>query len=233
LAVYGPPITARLNSGAPGANLSDADTFNLISLCPFESVAKESASQFCTLFEQEPNAFPGFEYSGDLDKFYGTGYGQALGPVQGVGYVNELLARLTNTPVKDNTQTNHTLDSSPLTFPLNRTIYADFSHDNQMSAIFSAMGLFRQPQPLDPTEPNPSRTWRASALVPFSSRMVVERLDCGREQTNVRILVNDQVQQLEFCGASPLDGICSLEKFVQSQGFARANGEGDFEKCFA
>ncbi|CAL1699910.1 unnamed protein product [Somion occarium] len=229
LATYAPPITARLNSGAPNANLTDVDTFNLISLCPFETVFNEKDSPFCHLFAAEENAFSGFEYSGDLDKYYGTGYGQDLGPIQGVGYINELLARLTGTSVRDNTQTNRTLDSSPTTFPLNRTIYADFSHDNQMIAIYAAMGLFRQENALDPTSPSPRRNWRASRLVPFSARMVVERLQCGSE-TSVRILVNDALQPLEFCDGK--DGVCSLDAFVQSQTYARNDGEGDFERCF-
>lgn len=162
-------------------------------------------------------------------------YGQELGPVQGVGYVNELLARLTNKPVSDETQTNHTLDSSPETFPLDRTIYADFSHDNQMIAIYSAMGLFRQKVPPNPTRPDPFSTWRAAYLVPFSGRMHVERLECdeflGRKGEYVRILVSEEVQPLEFCGGD-IHGLCTLEAFVESQSFARENGEGDFEKCF-
>lgn len=232
LSVYAPPITKFLNAGAAGANLTDSDTYSLISLCPFETAAKETRSQFCDLFEPEKNAFPGFEYSGDLDKYYNTGYGQKLGPVQGVGYINELIARLTGQPVKDATQTNRTLDSSPETFPLHRSLYADFSHDNQMIAIYAAMGLFNisahPPNPSGP--PLPGRIWRANALVPFSSRMVTERLSCGKE-TMVRIFVNDALQPLEFCGAGP-DGLCDVDAFVKSQRFARNNGDGDFEMCF-
>ncbi|OBZ70283.1 3-phytase A [Grifola frondosa] len=166
----------RLNAAAPHANLTDADTYSLMSLCPFESVAEEKRSNFCNLYD-EFDAFEGFEYGGDLDKYYGTGYGQSLGPVQGVGYVNELLARLTNTVVSDHTQTNTTLDADPATFPLNHTLYADFSHDNQMIAIYAAMGLFPQHAALDPTAPNPHRSWRVAKLVPFSARMVWR--NCG------------------------------------------------------
>ena len=166
-------------------------------------------------------------------------YGQGLGRVQGVGYINELLARLAETPVRDNTQTNRTLDASPETFPLNRTIYADFSHDNQMIAIYAAMGLFRQVEALDPCHPDQKRTWVTSQLTPFSGRMVVERLTCtgayrarpADSGTFVRILVNDALQPLQFCEASP-DGLCTLDAFVESQSFARNDGEGDFEKCF-
>lgn len=150
--------------------------------------------------------------------------------MQGVGYVNELLARLTGTPVRDNTQTNRTLDASPDTFPLNRTLYVDFSHDNQMIAIYSAIGLFRPRVPLDPARPDPARTWLASKLVPFSGRLATERLECG-DETYVRMLVDDALQDLSFCGAGR-NGLCTLEDFVQSQGYARSDGAGDFEKCF-
>ena len=230
LATFAPPMTAQLNAAAPGANLTDTDTYNLLTLCPFDTVAHEARGAFCDVYDAL-NAGSAFAYSGDLDKFYGTGYGQALGPVQGVGYINELLARLTNASVVDHTQTNATLDADPATFPLGRELYADFSHDNEMVAIFSAMGLFKQPAPLDPTSPDPARTWRTEKITPFSARMVVERLDC-RGRASVRVLVNDALMPLKFCGAKG-DGVCELGAFVESQAYARNDGEGDFEKCFA
>ena len=78
LSHYAPSITFDLNLEAPGAGLTDVDTFHLISLCPFESLAKRQESPFCTLFQdrwsKDPwGAFSGFSYSGDLDKYYGTG----------------------------------------------------------------------------------------------------------------------------------------------------------------
>lgn len=166
--------------------------------------------------------------------------GNPLGPVQGVGYVNELLARLTSQPVQDHTQTNSTLDSSPNTFPLNRTFYADFSHDNQMAAIFGALGLFQRGDEREPSSQavDPGRRWRISKLTPFSGRMIVEKLVCdddvrigrvGKEY--VRVLVNDALQPLTFCGAGE-DGMCLLEDFVESQAYARGDGNGDWEKCF-
>jgi len=147
-----------------------------------------------------------------------------------VGYVNELLARLMGRPVRDRTQTNRTLDEDGEEgFPLGRGIYADFSHDNEMVAIFSAMGLFVQGRALDPSEPDEGRTWYASRMVPFGARMVVERLICEDEEY-VRVLVNDEVQPLEFCGGG--EGLCELGAFVESQSYARNNGEGDWEACF-
>lgn len=54
------------------SNLTATDVHNLISLCPFDSVAKEKLSQICNLFE--PPEFVSFEWGLDLDKYYGTGY---------------------------------------------------------------------------------------------------------------------------------------------------------------
>ncbi|KAJ6575775.1 acid phosphatase [Mycena vulgaris] len=238
LAVFAPPITARLNRWAPGANITAAETYALISMCPFHTAATFAPRQkvlvlspFCALFTAAE--FAAFEYSMDLDKYYGTGYGAFLGRVQGVGYINELLARLTHTPVNDSTQTNTTLTSDPATFPLARTLYADFSHDNQMIAIYAALGLFPQATVLDPTSSAKKSTWVTSKLVPFSGHMVVERMVCTRGKKYVRVLVNDAVQPLKFCVNGKAAGICELGAFVESQAYARSGGEGEWEQCFA
>ncbi|KAJ7213563.1 acid phosphatase [Mycena pura] len=212
LAVFAPNITARLNRWAPGANITNEETYSLMTMCPFHTVAtfvpkgQLTLSPFCALFTTAE--FSAFEYYMDLDKYYGTGYGGFLGRVQGVGYINELLARLTHTPVNDSTQTNTTLTSNPATFPFDRIMYADFSHDNEMAAIYAAMGLFQQAAALNPTQPGP-RTWVASRLTPFSARMVVERLKCAGGAHFVRVLVNDAVQPLDFCAGRKGKGICA------------------------
>ena len=70
--IFAPSIVDRINQAAPGANLMDVDIPYLMMLCPFETVAKETRSQFCDLFTQDE--FEAFEYYGDLNKFYGFGY---------------------------------------------------------------------------------------------------------------------------------------------------------------
>ncbi|KAK7691678.1 hypothetical protein QCA50_005077 [Cerrena zonata] len=251
LKVFSPPIIKRLQKAAPGASIAEEDVFNLMAMCPFESLAKQRASEFCSLFTDDE--FKEFEYHGDIEKYYKTGYGESLGPVQGVGYVNELIARLTGRPVEDHTQHN---DSLP--FPLGRTLYADFTHENLMVAVYSAMGLYNiTDDPLSTKKMDKDRIWVASRMVPFSSRMVVERLACqvdrasrfiirpertdversedsddGRQMKEyVRVLVNDAVQPLKFCGAGK-HGICTLDAFIESQAYAQRNGDGDFEKCY-
>lgn len=151
--------------------------------------------------------------------------------------MNELLARLTGQPVHDKTQTNHTLDDNPATFPLDRAFYADFTHDTLLTAVFAAIGLLEQSENLTTTQIDKGRTYISSELVPFSGRMVTEKITCGGsgyepQGTYVRVLVNDAVQPLEFCNAS-LYGLCTLSDFVESQSFARTNGDGLWAECFS
>jgi len=70
------PIADRLNSAAPGADLDPQDAYAIMHLCPFETVAKEKISPFCLLFSK--NDFKMYEYAGDLEKFYNTGYASHL-----------------------------------------------------------------------------------------------------------------------------------------------------------
>ncbi|KZT27915.1 acid phosphatase [Neolentinus lepideus HHB14362 ss-1] len=238
--IFIPPIKHRLNKAAPGAHLNNSNVYSLMALCPLESVALSAAewqfSRFCGLFTEKE--WKQFEWHEDLKKYYKTGYGNPLGPVQGVGYVNELLARLTNNAVSDHTNTNATLDSSPETFPLNHTIYADFTHENLLVAVFGAMGLFNQSTTLNPRHVGKKhRTWNAHKMVPFSARMVVEKMECEKwpglsEETSefVRVFVNDEMQPLDFCGTG--EGVCTLNAFSESQKYAKDSGQGDWEKCF-
>ncbi|KAI0683443.1 histidine phosphatase superfamily, partial [Cytidiella melzeri] len=178
LAVFTPPLLKYLRKAAPKAKITKKDVHNLMAMCPFESLALQKPSPFCGIFKAKE--FANFEYYGDVEKYYKTGYGNALGPIQGVGYVNELLARLTNQPVQDQTQHNFSLP-----FPLDRTMYVDFTHENSQVAVFTTLGLFNVSKAPDPEkmEEKPSkREWMASRMVPFSGRMVVEKLACKSEE---------------------------------------------------
>lgn len=129
--IFAPPITARLNENLPGANLSVAQTIYMMDLCPFNTVASDigTISPFCSLFSAPE--WHQYDYYQSLGKYYGFGNGNLLGPTQGVGFTNELVARMTGKPVTDHTSVNHTLDESNTTFPLGggHVLYADFSHD--------------------------------------------------------------------------------------------------------
>ncbi|KAF7975909.1 hypothetical protein HWV62_8341 [Athelia sp. TMB] len=235
--LFATPIRERLRAAAPGARVKRKDVVWLLALCPLDELAKGTTSPFCDMFTRAE--FEGLEYYEDLEKYYSFGYGQSLGRVQGVGYVNELLARLTRTPVRDNTQTNRTLDASPATFPLDRTVYADFAHASVMIAIYGTLGLFPQEHNLDPSWADPQRSFVLAKMVPYAARLVTEKMECrgapgsageGVERAEyARIMVNDAVQPLN-CGG--VDGICELQKFVESMWYARSDGDGDWDRCW-
>ncbi|KAJ4294823.1 hypothetical protein N0V88_005057 [Collariella sp. IMI 366227] len=233
---FAPPITARLNLNLPGANLTDAHTVALMDLCPFNTVALPTGalSPFCHLFTH--SEWQSYDYFQSLGKWYGFGPGNPLGPTQGVGFVNELLARLTQSPVEDYTSSNSTLDGDERTFPLDRTLYADFSHDNDMMTVLGALGVYDElaPEGLDKNVrhgPGESDGFAASWAVPFSSRVYVEKMRCEGhgEEEMVRVLVNDRVVRLGRCGGDER-GLCKLGKFVESMKFARDGGR--WGECF-
>lgn len=117
--------TAKLNTAAPGANLENRDIPGLMSLCSFDTLAHNRKSPWCDLFEVQD--WEKLSYLFDLQKYYFTGPGNPLGKVQGIGYVTELLTRLTGERYidADQTQTNHTLNDSEETFPLDACIYSE------------------------------------------------------------------------------------------------------------
>lgn len=66
----------------------------------------------------------------DLSFWYGVGPGNPATSAQGIGYVQELIARLTLTPLTDfNSTVNSTIVSSNVTFPLSQPIFVDATHD--------------------------------------------------------------------------------------------------------
>ncbi|KAK3293985.1 histidine phosphatase superfamily [Chaetomium fimeti] len=249
LTTFAAPITARINANLAirGDPFDDRDTIALMDLCPFETVASPGGAvpaPFCRLFT--PAEWRHYDYYQSLEKWYGYGPGNPLGPTQGVGFVNELLARLTRTPVADGTSTNRTLDADRETFPLDRALYADFSHDNDMMGVLGALGVYDGVAMLDNStrqEPEESGGYAAGWAVPFGARVYVEKMRCGVKgekgegaeegeeegEEMVRVLVNDRVMKLSRCGADHR-GMCTLGRFVESMEFAR--GDGRWDLCF-
>jgi hypothetical protein len=60
---------------------------------------------------------------------YNDAYGSPIGQALGLGWVSELVARLTHTPIEvHNTTTNATMHDS-IRFPLDQSIYVDSTHE--------------------------------------------------------------------------------------------------------
>lgn len=169
---------------------------------------------------------------GSLNKFYGDMQGNHLGSSQGVGFSNELIARMTSNRARalaDQTSVNHTLDASTTTFPLDRVLYADFSHDDPSSSIYAALGIFNNTAMLSNTTYESlvdTKGYSAATTVPFAGRGYFEHMVCkadGAQETYVRLIINDAVQPLVGCGADSL-GRCTLSAFVDAQAFSAQNG---------
>lgn len=62
-------------------------------MCAYETVAL-GFSSFCTLFTDKE--WKGYEYRNDIEWWYTSSFGSPLSVVSGVGYLEELISRLTH-----------------------------------------------------------------------------------------------------------------------------------------
>lgn len=109
-------------------------------------------SAFCDLFTEEE--WKGYEYSvgachgllcilkihilADLSFWYNNGPGNPAVAAQGIGWVQELVSRLTQTRITEfASSVNGTIVSSNVTFPLSQPIFVDATHDTVISASTS------------------------------------------------------------------------------------------------
>ncbi|CAO1628459.1 unnamed protein product [Parajaminaea phylloscopi] len=169
------------NTGT-GATVSDGGRLHM-SVSPFCSVLKEDEWQL-------------YGYAVDAGKYWGSGYGDPYHKAIASGYLRELLARLTSTPVIIDTPTaiNTTLDAhGATTFPIPTNssritgprIFFDGSHDNNMSPIAAAFGLFHSPHKLstkanaESTKEGKERAWRFSHIAPLQGKIVWEKVECS------------------------------------------------------
>lgn len=131
----------------------------------------------------------------------------------------------------------------PSTFPLNQTLYFDFSHDTNMASVITALGLTQFATYLPPTGPPAGHTPLAAALVPFAGRFDIEIItaphavaanrssDCSTGNSTgcytsggitkyVHMLINQRTVPLgknfAACG-NRVDGWCELTTFIAWQ----------------
>lgn len=172
--------TERLGHYVPsGFDWTANDTYAMQSICAYET-AYIGDSNFCGLFTLDEWA--GFESTLDTEYYYDYGYGNPTGRAQGIGYLQELLARLQNQYIDvSNSSVNSTLTDNPTTFPLGQKFYADFSHDDIIISVLTAMSVdyFKdapdlnqvsrrkhRPAPSPPRKTEPPRKKTDLALVP-------------------------------------------------------------------
>ncbi|KAI0782986.1 phosphoglycerate mutase-like protein [Abortiporus biennis] len=210
---------ARLAPLLRGYSLTIEDIYTLQQMCAYETVAI-GYSKFCELFTEEE--WKGFNYALDLFFWYDSGFGSPLARVQGIGYVQELVARLTHTPIAvHNSSTNATLNDNPVTFPLGQSLYVDATHEVVVLNILTALNLtnFAENGPLPHTHIPEHRTFKVSHLAPFATNVQFQLLSCTTlPEPQIRIVINDGVTPLTSIKGCPeqKDGMCPLETFIES-----------------
>jgi len=149
------------------------------SICAYESqyIGMSDFCNFFTLTEWE-----GFENTLDILYYYDYAWGNPTGRAQGIGYVQELLARLQNEYILySNSSVNSTLTDNAADFPLGRPFYADFTHDDILISTLTAMSVdyFKDAPSLTAVPPNPERHFILSHMTPFGGRLITEVLGCA------------------------------------------------------
>ncbi|KKA31140.1 hypothetical protein TD95_000574 [Thielaviopsis punctulata] len=231
--VYLQNATERLKSMIDGYNWTIQDTYAAQTLCPYETVAY-GYSVFCDLFTYQE--WEDFSYSLDLDFSASSGFQSPTGRAVGIGYQQEFIARLENRTLGySNSQINTTLDSDQATFPLNQSLYFDFSHDSNIISVLAAFGLRQFADNLKPTANPGAHNFSVVDLTPFGARLDIEIIvapkpvaadrsgyvDAGGETHYVHFVLNQRTVPLGAsfaeCDAARVDGWCELETFLAVQ----------------
>ncbi|KAK4683843.1 hypothetical protein P7C73_g6377, partial [Tremellales sp. Uapishka_1] len=212
---------ARLQAELTGYKLTPTDAIAMLQLCSYETDAL-GYSAFCTLFTEED--FKNYEYYYDISFYYNNGFGSPVGAAQGKGYLEEFVARFTQTPITSyDSTTNSTLDSNPTYFPLNQSIYADATHEVVLLDVFTAFNLtaLGKTGPLPLTARTDNSSFVASQVVPFATHMVIQVLECKdmSPTKQIRFIINDAVLPIDesYAGCPKNDaGLCSFDTVVSA-----------------
>ncbi|KAM0584477.1 hypothetical protein ACHAQF_007602 [Verticillium nonalfalfae] len=239
--------TTRLQGLIEGYDWTIEDTYAAQTMCPYETVAY-GYSRWCELFTYEE--WLGFSYAVDLAFSGNNMFHNPTGRAVGLGYQQEVIARLKNhTLGYSGSQINTTLDSSEETFPLNQSLYLDFSHDTNIASILTAFGLTQFAGPLPRDKLPETHNLTVSHLTPFAARLDIEIIrapkpvkadrsgyaDKGGETKYVHFVLNQRTVPLgvsfEDCDVGRVDGWCEFETFLEVQD--KMEKLADFDRaCF-
>ena len=196
--------TARMNQNAPtGFKFNNNDTYAMQSICAYEN-GYLGMSDFCNLFTL--SEWQAFEQTLDIEYYYvrktcdilfacrdrwltfillysqDYAFGSPTGRAQGLGYQQELLARLTNQYISSsNSSINSSITDNAADFPLGRPFYADFTHDDIIVSVLTSMSVdyFREHPNLQQYPPDPTRHFVLSHMTPFGGRLITEVIGCS------------------------------------------------------
>ncbi|KAJ7028303.1 phosphoglycerate mutase-like protein [Mycena alexandri] len=231
VSIYLADAQKRLAPHLKGLTLNATWLFAMQQTCAYETVAL-GYSAFCDLFTEEE--WKGYEYAVDLAFWYNNGPGNPAVAAQGIGWVQELASRLSQTRITEFASTvNGTIVGSNITFPLSQPIFVDATHDTVISAIVVAMNFtsLAATGPLPATHIPADRSYVVNQISPFGSNMVGQVLSCPSTPssnaasnanstttpTHIRWLLNDAVVPLTgIAGCTHnADGLCEFDTFVK------------------
>lgn len=230
--------------GLPTDNLPD----NAQSLCAYETVAL-GFSSWCGLFTYDE--WQGYEYSVDISFAGNNGFQSPTGRAVGIGYQQEILARLQHHVIGTPTaQLNITLDNNTATFPLDQTLNFDFSHDTNIMSILTAFGLTQFAPVMPATAIQQNRSLIVSHMEPFGARLDIEVIKtpqpvatyrnssnvyvAGPPTTYIHFVLNQRTIPLgkSFPNCGPRDdGWCEFNTFLEAQQNEFALAEYEYS-CF-
>jgi len=200
-----------------GFELSIKDVYNLMETCAYETVAL-GYSAFCNVFT--PKEWRGFEYRWDIYWWYTGSFGYPAARAQGIGYVQELVSRLTHTRLTEfDSMTNSTFHND-VQFPLHDSLYIDFTHDTMFALLLPTLNLTSFAESGDlPSDHIPKRrSFISSKFCPFATNLQFQVLSCPSqaEESQIRLILNDAVVPLTgLRGCEENDqGLCPLDTFV-------------------
>lgn len=121
--------------------------------------------------------------------YYNNGPGSPVSAAQGLGFLQEFVARFKGEYPEGWSSLNMTYDNSSVYFPLNQSIYADATHEvvvlDTLTA-FNLTALFDGPA-LSLTGDRKENSFVASKIVPFATHFTVQVLECPAYQPTKQI----------------------------------------------
>lgn len=111
-------------------------------------------------------------------------------------------------------------------------VIAYFAHIDNIHALLTAMGAFKDAVPLrsDNFEAMTNRKWKTSEICPFSSNVAAVRYHCPNdveEKEKVKFFLNQKILNLDWCDAG---GVCKLSEVLKQYSVFR-NGDCDQIFC--
>lgn len=235
-------ITGTLKNSSEPFELKTKHVYAMQRLCAFETNTL-GYSRFCHLFSQKD--WENFAILINYKYYYKNSFGNPTARARGIGWLNEFQARLTNsTPseIPQSTQ-NSTVNANPELFPLDQSLYFDFTHDTVIVNILTALGInifkteFQIKDNGATIELNNTKDWQTSHIVPFAAHLVFEVIECDKEvpadrwagnntesvgngkTKYIHALLNDRTlpldqQSIPVCEPRA-DGWCEFDTFVE------------------